>query len=356
MEYAADEIGQSETRLDLGGRRQDRTKAVTGGCRKGGVLVVGVAFHFDLFKFSLVQGVALGALYGILAIALVLTFRMSRVVGFVHGGIATASAFFYWYLVADPTLVSGQSVGGAAWNTHQWPKFPAVILAVALGAVLGAIFGSVVTGRMATWPRVTVTTFSLGVMLLLAGVASSIWKSAFENVPSPFGEKSTKILGSPTRHHDIAVVIIMIVLVVSLNFVLTRTKLGTQIRAIADDIDAAAIVGIPVQKISMGVWCAAGALAGLGGVLLTPMTRLGTSVILFVLLRSTAGAVLGGFDSLPLALGGALIFGQVESQVQGGTFGTVGSGWREVILMTILFLGVILLARRSQGRFQLAEG
>ena len=318
-------------------------------------MFVVAAFHFDLFKFSLVQGVALGALYGILAIALVLTFRMSRVVGFVHGGIATASAFFYWYLVADPTLVSGQSVGGSAWNTHQWPKAPAVFLAVLLGAALGAVFGSIVTGRMAVWPRVTVTTFSLGVMLLLAGISASIWKSAFENVPSPFSEKSTKILGMATRYHDIAVVIIMILLVVGLNFVLTKTKLGTQIRAIADDIDAAEIVGIPVQKISIGVWCAAGALAGLGGVLLTPMTRLGTSVILFVLLRSTAGAVLGGFDSLPLALGGALIFGQVESQVQGGTFGTIGSGWREVILMTVLFLGVILLARRNQSRFQLAE-
>jgi branched-subunit amino acid ABC-type transport system permease component len=192
-------------------------------------------------------------------------------------------------------------------------------------------------------------------MLLLAGISASIWKSAFENVPSPFGEKSSRILGNATRHHDIAVVIIMIVLVVGLNFVLTRTKLGTQIRAIADDIDAAEIVGIPVQKISIGVWCAAGALAGFGGVMLTPMTRLGTGVILFVLLRSTAGAVLGGFDSLPLALGGALIFGQVEAQVQGGTFGTVGSGWREVILMTVLFLGVILLARRNQSRFQLAE-
>jgi branched-chain amino acid transport system permease protein len=318
-------------------------------------MFLALSFHFDLFKFSLVQGVALGALYGILAIALVLTFRMSRVVGFVHGGIATASAFFYWYLVANPTLVSGQSVGGSAWNTHQWPKAPAVLLAVLLGAALGAVFGSIVTGRMAVWPRVTVTTFSLGVMLLLAGISASIWKSAFENVPSPFGEGSTRILGNTTRHHDIAVVIIMILLVGGLNFVLTKTKLGTQIRAIADDIDAAAIVGIPVQKISIGVWCAAGALAGLGGVLLTPMTRLGTGVILFVLLRSTAGAVLGGFDSLPLALGGALIFGQVESQVQGGTFGTIGSGWREVILMTILFLGVILLARRSQSRFQLAE-
>ncbi|MEW6477405.1 MAG: branched-chain amino acid ABC transporter permease [Actinomycetota bacterium] len=314
------------------------------------------AFNFDLFKFSLVQGVALGALYGILAIALVLTFRMSRVVGFVHGGIATACAFFYWYLVANPDLVSGQSVGGSAWNTHEWPKAPAVFLAVLLGCGLGAVFGSIVTGRMAVWPRVTVTTFSLGVMLLLAGISASIWKSAFENVPSPFGEKVTTILGSATRHHDIAVVIIMVLLVVSLNFVLTKTKLGTQIRAIADDIDAAEMVGIPVQKISIGVWCAAGGLAGLGGVLLTPMTRLGTGVILFVLLRSTAGAVLGGFDSLPLALGGAILFGQVEAQVQGGTFGAVSSGWREVILMAVLFAGVILLARRNQHRFQLAEG
>ena len=313
------------------------------------------AFNFDLFKFSLVQGVALGALYGILAIALVLTFRMSRVVGFVHGGIATASAFFYWYLVANPVLGSGHSIGGAAWNTRQWPKAPAVFLAVLLGCALGAVFGSIVTGRMAVWPRVTVTTFSLGAMLLLAGIAASVWKSAFENVPSPFGEKTSQILGSATRHHDIAVVIIMLLLVGGLNFVLTKTKLGTQIRAIADDIDAAEIVGIPVQKISIGVWCAAGGLAGLGGVLLTPMTRLGTGVILFVLLRSTAGAVLGGFDSLPLALGGAILFGQVEAQVQGGTFGAVSSGWREVILMVVLFAGVVILARRNRDRFQLAE-
>jgi branched-subunit amino acid ABC-type transport system permease component len=313
------------------------------------------AFHFDLFKFSLVQGVALGALYGILAIALVLTFRMSRVVGFVHGGIATASAFVYWFLVADPALTSGQGASGSAWDTHQWPKGPGVLVAVVLGAALGAVFGAIVTGRMAVWPRVTVTTFSLGAMLLLAGISASVWQGAFENVPSPFGEGNSRILGNATRHHDIAVVIVMIVLVVGLNFVLTRTKLGTQIRAIADDIDAAEIVGIPVQRISIGVWCAAGALAGFGGVLLTPMTRLGTGVILFVLLRSTAGAVLGGFDSLPLALGGAMLFGQVESHVQGGTFGTIGSGWREVILMAVLFTGVILLARRNQSRFQLAE-
>ena len=312
-------------------------------------------FEIELFKFALVQGITLGALYGLLAIALVLTFRMSRVVGFVHGGIATAAAFVYWYLVADPTLVSGEGVGGAAFRTREWPKAPGVLAAIVLGALLGALFGAVVTGRMATWPRVTVTTFSLGAMLLMAGTAASIWKSAFELVPSPFGTGTQKILDYVVTHHQIAVVVFMIVLVVGLTFVLNRTKLGVQIRAIADDIEAAEMVGIKVRRISTGVWCAAGALAGLSGVLLTPMTRLGYGVILFVLLRSTAGAVLGGFDSLPLALAGAVVFGQVESQVQAGTFGTMSSGGREVILMAILFAGVVLLARRNNSRFKLAE-
>ena len=56
-----------------------------------------------------------------------------------------------------------------------------------------------------------------------------------------------------------------------------------------------------------------------------------------------------------LALAGAAVFGQVEAQVQAGTFGTMTSGWREVILMAILFTGVILLARRKTSRFKLAE-
>ena len=313
------------------------------------------AFEFELFKFSLIQGIALGALYGVLAISLVLTFRMSRVVGFVHGGISAGAAFLYWYLVADPTLVSGEGFGGAAFRTREWPKPVAVLIAVVVGALLGALFGSIVSGRMAAWPRVTVTTFSLGAMLLLTGIVASIWKSAFELVPSPFGTGTANVFDYIVTHHQIAVVGILLVLVGVLNFVLTRTTAGVQVRAIADDIEAAEMMGIKVRRVTTTVWCVAGGMAGLSGVLLTPMTRLGTSVILFVLLRSTAGAVLGGFESLPLALGGAMVFGQVESQIQGGTFGSITSGWREVILMATLFAGVMLLARRRQQRLEVDE-
>jgi branched-subunit amino acid ABC-type transport system permease component len=93
----------------------------------------------------------------------------------------------------------------------------------------------------------------------------------------------------------------------------------------------------------------------LSGPLLTPTTRVGADAVLFVLLRSMAGASLGGFESLPLALAGALIFGQVETHIQGGTFGEISSGWREVILMLVLSVSMIVLARYRSSRVKLRE-
>ena len=317
-----------------------------------------LAFQWAVFKAALISGIALGALYGIVAVSLVLTYRMSKVVGFVHGGIMLLSAFIYWYLTANPRRTSGAGTGGWAYATREWPKLPAMLLAVVCAMFIGYVVGAVVTGRMATWPRVTLTTCSLGAMLLLTGITASIWQGAFEIVPSPFGQGRTRVLGYVLSHHQIAVVIILIVVVLVLNFVVTRTDTGVQLRGIADDIEAAEMVGVPVRLVSLGVWAVAGALAGMSGILLTPITRLGASTVLFVLLRSMAGAALGGFESLWLALLGAMIFGQIESHVQGGTFGTISSGWREVILMTVLSAGVLAVTRlraaRLKGEGQLA--
>ena len=86
-----------------------------------------------------------------------------------------------------------------------------------------------------------------------------------------------------------------------------------------------------------------------------PMTSLTELAVLFVLIRSLAAAVLGGFDSLPLALAGAVLFGLVESLAGGGVFGTVSSGAREVLLMALLFAGIVLMGRRRGRVLNLLE-
>jgi branched-chain amino acid transport system permease protein len=303
-------------------------------------MLLGLEFNTNVLAPTIVNGVAISSLYGVLAIALVLTFRMSRSVAFVHGGIASASAYIYWWLAAE---------SASKFQVHGLPRLPSLLVVVALGAAGGFVFGTVVMGRMSTWPRVIVTTFSLGAMLLAAGIVGSIWRGVFERVPSPFGDGFHSVVGQNVTSHQLVSVIVLIVLVTFMSLVLGRTRLGVYVRALADDVEAAEAVGIPVRKVATGVWTFAGALAGLSGALITPMSTLTELAVLFVLMRSLAAAVLGGFDSLPLALIGALIFGLVESVIGGGVFGVISSGAREVVLISVLFAGIVLLGRR-QGR------
>jgi branched-chain amino acid transport system permease protein len=308
-------------------------------------MVLGLQFNSNILGPAIVNGFAISALYGLLAMALVLTYRMSRSVAFVHGGIASGSAFFYWFLVAK----------SVQFHTHSFPKLPSLALTVVMGALAGLIFGTIVMGRMATWPRVTVTTFALGGMLFIGGAVGSIWKGVFERVPSPFGVGTVRILGMNVTHHQLVTIAILVVVVVGVTLVLNRTRLGVYIKAIADDVEAAELVGVPVHKVATGVWVFSGGLAALAGALIVPMTTLTELAVLFVLLRSLAAAVLGGFDSLPLALLGAVLFGEVESILGGSVFGQVQTGVREMILMGILFGGVVLLARRKSFGVRLME-
>jgi branched-subunit amino acid ABC-type transport system permease component len=321
------------------------------------VIVLGLEFHSVILLPAIVNGIAIASLYGVMTIALVMTYRMSRTVAFVNGGIGTFAAFLYWWLAQDPNKIFGVPVG-LAYSTRNWPDGLAFATVVVLGAVVGGIFGSVLIGRMAGWPRETTTTFALGAMLLLMGVAGSLWKGVFERVPSIFGDGKFVIGGTPVRWHQVASVIILVTLVGSLVYVLERTRAGTYIRAIADDPEIAAIVGIDVKRLTLLTWSFTGGLAAFAGAMIVPMTLLTELSVTFVLLRSLAAAVLGGFDSLWLGLGGAMVFGLVESIVGSGVFGPMSSGAREVLLIVILFLGIgaVSWKKRSSSVVGLLEG
>jgi branched-chain amino acid transport system permease protein len=312
--------------------------------------VAGLEFNSVILTAALVNGLAIASLYGLMTISLVMTYRMSRMVAFVNGGIGTFAAFLYWWLSQDPNKTSGVAVGGLAYATKDWNKGLALLTVVILGSIVGIVFGTVVTGRMAGWPRVTVTTFALGAMLLLGGTAGTLWKGVFERVPSPFGAQSFRLLDTAVRYHQAAVFLILVVLVAVLTYLLQRTRLGVYIRAIADDPEVAQLVGIPVDRVSLAIWGCSGALAAFAGAMIVPMTLLTELTVVFVLLRSLAAAVLGGFESLGLGLVGAVIFGTVESTVGSGVFGPVSSGAREMILITILFLAIAGLAWKNRSR------
>jgi branched-subunit amino acid ABC-type transport system permease component len=300
--------------------------------------------ELQAFAPALINGLVTAAFYGLIAIPLVLSYRVSRSVGFVHGGIATFTGVLYWWLSSDLD-VSG---------TRHWGQWPALVTVVALGAVTGLLYGLLTMIRMKTWPRVAVTTFSLGAMLFLFGVTDSLWNPDF-SLPSPFGDHRYKVLGQFVTFHQLVTLSIVVALACLLSLLVNRTRVGMYVRAIADDIETAEMVGIPVEWVGVGVWTFSGGLAALSGVLVLVFFRVTVLTVLIVFLRALVVGVLGGFDSLPLILLGALVLGEVESVVGSGVFGQVSAATREMLLMGLLFGSVFVVNRLRRASADLLE-
>jgi len=300
--------------------------------------LVGVAFNGDRIVPGLVLGVAAAGLYGLLAVALVLTYRVSRTIGFVMGGIAFVGTFLYYWLAY---------VDIADFGAHpRMGRIPAMLVVVATGTVLGSIYGLTVTGkRMANWPRIMLTTYSLACLLLLTGFAVSIIPAEERRVASPFGTRTFRISSVVVTIHQVATIVILVALVVALTLVLRGTRAGTYVRAIADDVETAWWLGIPLNRVGVGVYGFAGGVAALAGVLLASAVGTSAPGILLIFLRALVVAVLGGFTSLSLALAGCLLLGIGETMLTAGVFGAMERGLREVILTSLIFALVFLINR-----------
>ena len=302
-----------------------------------------VGLQAGLVAPGLVLGIVAAGLYGLLALPLVLTYRVSRTVGFVQGGIAVFAMFFYWWLTGT----------GNGFGVERVGRIPGMALVVLTGAALGTLYGRTVTGKLANWPRIRLTVYSLGWLLGLgaativpfmspdSGFRISLGPAPY--LPSLFGDDRYKVLGAVVTIHEVATVVVLLVLVAILSLLLLRTRTGVYLRAVADDPDASRWVGIPLGRVGTGVYAFAGALSAFGGVLMTTTIGLDFFQALVVFLRALTVSVLGGFRSLPLALAGCLVLAVGETML--AVDGSFTQGQREMLLMGALF-GLVLLINR----------
>lgn len=305
--------------------------------------------HWDLLKPALVLGVIQIGLYGFLPISLVLTYRVSRTIAFFHGGVAASGASVYWFLTyANPIAIG---------NRPEYPGWIGLVLTTLAGAVAGGAFGVMVMHRkIAGQGPMQLTIISLAGMMLLLGTVSTLLAVAPEYpAPPAFGTGTVQIWGVQLAKDQFFAMICVVVLVIVLAAVMTRTRAGMAIRALADDIEASVWCGVKLHQVGTAVFLVSGAIAALGGALIA--IRLGPDPIqmLFLFLRGLGVAMLGGLRSLPLALLGALIYSMVETSLNIGLFGTVRLDWQEVIINGTLVAAIFLIARKRQDDFFLLE-
>lgn len=285
-------------------------------------------------------GLVTGSLYGLLALGIVLVYRTTGVLNFAYGTIAAICACFMYILLTGPQL-------------NFWLALVITLLfALLLGMVLERGFARPVLEA----PIFTKAIATLALALVLQTIAQQIWPQLASPVhfPTPFEGHAVRIGGLFFSLADATVLIVTILLMVALNFFLTRTRLGIAMRATADGLSAARLMGIPVGRIFLLAWSLSALIAALTGVLLaSEQTIIDIQFMDPVLLLAFVGAVLGGLDSLPGALVGGLLIGLADNflalALAGRSIGALNIS-DPAIRETVIFGGFILvLLLRPQG-------
>jgi branched-chain amino acid transport system permease protein len=245
----------------------------------------------------LIAGIALGSIYALLALALVLIHKATEVVNFAQGEMAMVGTFIAYVLVKNLGL----------------PLPLMLLLALPLGLVLGGITELLAIRPLAGSPPVNLLIVSIGLWMVFHYSAGWIWGYDPLSFPSLFPEKPIVVLGLHVSPNSLAITGISFLLVIALFVFFEYTREGTAMRAASANPRAARLMGVKVQRVSTLSWMIGGAISQVMGLLVAPLIFIDVDMMVSTLLKAFAGAILGGFNSLPGAIVGGIAIGVIEN-------------------------------------------
>jgi branched-chain amino acid transport system permease protein len=279
----------------------------------------------------LVIGLFQGAVYGLLAVGLVLVYKGARVFNFAQGEFGTVAAFITFVLFSQIGLPYGVAVLGG----------------LAAAVLLGVLVERLIVRPLFNAPRVTVLVATVGVALFIIAVTVVVGKpEARVLAPAVVGDPIT-FLGVAIIPQQLLIVGVLGALAVALAFFFSRTNLGLAVLATSQDPLATRIVGISVPGISRFIWGFAALLGGIAGILQAPLTIFTPGFMTATtLVPAFTGAVLGGMTSLPGAFVGGLLVGAAQNV---GIFYLQDAGIPGASELTVFSLLLLVLLVRPQG-------
>lgn len=278
----------------------------------------------QLFLQRLFDGLDNGAVYAVVAVALVLIFKATTLVNFAQGELAMFGTFMAYVLAADPDA-AGRWIPNFGWDTLRPGGFPlglllAIVVAMAVSAAIGATIERVLIRPFDPTDHLPVVLITLGIFLLLNAVAGYIWNFNPRPFPSIFPNGSDDFVGiggARLRYTVIGTWAVVGLMGLALWFILSKTKIGLAFRAVSSNTESARLVGVRVGKVLMFGWALAAAFGTLGGSLVAPKLFLQPNMMVTLLIFSFAAATVGGLDSLLGAVVGGVIIGLIQSLLVG---------------------------------------
>jgi branched-chain amino acid transport system permease protein len=279
----------------------------------------------DLLE-HVVAGLASGGIYGLLGLAIVLVNRTAGVLNFAQGEMAALSAFVC-----------------LALTDHGWSFWPALAATLALSFGGGVVLRQAVIRPLERGPLAALVVVTIGVALAINGLDRWIWGDAPRRFPSPFSTAPVTIGGASFPKVELWVIVVALASALVAGLLLTRTKIGLGLRAVADTVDEARLAGVRAPVLLAVGWGISAALGAVAGVLAASSALVvEPSLMRTVLLYAFAAAVLGGIESPLGAVVGGLVLGVVLS-LSSAYVHWVGTGLRPALALAVLL--VVLLVR-----------
>ncbi|MBV8946542.1 MAG: branched-chain amino acid ABC transporter permease [Solirubrobacterales bacterium] len=283
----------------------------------------------DLEQF-LVTGLSLGGVYALSGVGMVVLYRATGVLYLAFGAVGAMGALIAWQL-------SHQD----GWNI--WLSFAvAILFGGVITLVYGIIFGPALAGRD---PLVKATA-TLGLLLILLGVMDLLWPSsggASRSLTMPTDNNTFQVGQiSVTYTNVIALALGLVITVVTAAF-LRFTKLGTAMRAMANDREITAALGVPVRRVEAAAWFGCGVLSGVAGVLLADLVALDSTSLTFLVISTLAATLVGRLRSIVVTFVAALVIGLITAEL---TPVSSLSNYRDMTPFVVAAIALLVLNRR----------
>jgi branched-chain amino acid transport system permease protein len=253
------------------------------------------------FQPFLVVGLALGGVYALSGVGMIVLYRATGVLNLAFGAIGAMGALIAWQLIN----------GGI----NEWLAY---VVCVAFSAVLTLVYGVVFGPPLAARDPLVKAAATLGLALILLGAMDLLWTSnggAVRSLTLATDSSTFTVSQIQINWTQVIALALGVVITVVTGAWLRYTKLGTAMRAVANDRQITATLGVPVRRVEAAAWLGCGVLSGLAGLLLADLVALDATTLTWLVISSLAAAVIARLRSIAVTLVAGIVIGVVESML-----------------------------------------
>ena len=275
-------------------------------------------------------GLAAGGVYALSAVGLVVLYRATGVLNLAFGAIGAMGALLAWSMI----------------NQAGLPQGLAYVVCILFGGVVNLVYGMVFGRLLAGRDPLVKATATLGLALLMLGVMQLLWPAQITRSLYLSTDNGGFNVGSVSIDWTQLIAIIFgLVVTIGMGLFLRFTKLGTTMRALADDREITATLGVPVRRVEAAAWFGTGLLAGAAGLLLADLVTLQADGLTFLVIFTVSAALIGRLQSLAVTYIAAMVIGVVDNLLAPITS---IANYRDMTPFVLAIVALLVMARGRQ--------